>query len=88
MLIEELQGRDGTVPVRASSGRIRRSMFVVSAASRRALALAMFSEILPSWGENCRHAIRILGSERPRQLYLTTFDCRVENKQVGMENHV
>lgn len=46
--------------MKASSGRISRSMFCGDAASSRALARAMFSGSLPSSGLNCRQAMRML----------------------------
>ena len=57
---EEGRGRGKEViPVKASSGRIKRSIFCGDAASRRALARAMFSGNLPSSGLNCRQAMRM-----------------------------
>ena len=51
---------DGAIPVNASSGRSRRSMFCGDAACRRVSARAMFSGSLPSSGLNWRQAMRML----------------------------
>ena len=46
-------------PVKANSGRIRRSRFSVEAPSRIQSARAMFSFTLPISGANCRQAMYI-----------------------------
>ena len=65
---EEGRGRGEEAPVKASSGRTRRSMFCGDAASRRTLARAMFSGSLPSSGSNCRQAMRMLREDEDEGL--------------------
>lgn len=50
----------GGRPVSANSGRMRKSrLYRLGEEERRASTRRMFDWRLPSWGENCRHAMRI-----------------------------